>query len=275
MDAVPAKTRPDLTQKGTAMVGDMRTDALHVALRDEPIDDARLIALLVLAFAGSNVEVKTGLVRRPLERDSRAEIAGLLTEGGAITSDHALLHKAARAMLAYALSCRENWSQSGAVARIAGDAIGADAHLPNMATADFLSCLSKAAVEGVALGLNVPVQPTGKATRGAVIARVGEGRWVYPQALFSGSVEAMAADAASERRTASWTTGTADADADDPADTLPDQDGLDDGEDTVGTDPADDAGAGLEDEPEPEAEPIVPPRRRRLHKGTGEDRAAA
>ena len=36
----------------------------------------------------------------------------------------------------------------------------------------------------------MPVQPTGKATRGAVIARVGEGRWVYPPAAFSGGGEA-------------------------------------------------------------------------------------
>ena len=270
--AMPVKTRADVTQKGQAMIGDMRTDALHAALRDEPIGDGTMIALLVLALAGSNVEVKTGLARGPLERDSRAAIAGTLTEGGAITSDPAVLQQAARAMLTYTLSCRENWSKSGAVARIAGDAIGADTHLPNMATQEFLSCLSKAAVEGVALGLDVPVQPTGKATRGAVIARVGEGRWVYPQAVFSGGEGAMAAGVASEQRRASW-------EADDAADTLPDEDsggdGLDDHEETAGTDPAQDAGAGLEDEPEPDAGPAAPPRRRRPRKDADEDRAAA
>ena len=277
--AVPAKTRPDVTQKGQAMIGDMRTDALHAALRDEPIDDGRLIAMLVLAFAGSNVEVKTGLARGPLERDTRAAIAGTLTEGGAVTSDPAALQQAARAMLAYTLSCRENWSQSGAVARIAGDAIGADSHLPNMATQDFLSCLSKAAVEGVALDLNVPVQPTGKATRGAVVARVGEGRWVYPQAVFSGGGEAMAVEVASGRHSASWTTGTADANAGDVADTLPGEesggDGLHDDEAPAGTGPAEDAEAGLEDEPDPDAGPAVPARRRRSRKDPGETQAAA
>ena len=276
--ASPAKPRPDVTQKGQAMIGDMRTDALHAALRDEPIDDGRLIALLVLAFAGKNVEVRTGQAEGRLQRDSRAAIAGTLTEGDAVTSDPALLRKAARAMLAYTLSCRENWSQSGAVARLAGDAIGADAHLPNMATTEFLSCLSKAAVEGVALGLNVPVQPTGKATRGAVIVRVGEGRWIYPQAEFSGGAETMAAEVVSEQRRASWMTGTADDEADGAADTLPDEDsGGDDLDDeaAASADPAEDAGAELEDGPVPDAEPVVPPRRRQSRKDAGEDRAAA
>jgi len=295
---LPKKARADVTQKGEAMIGDMRTDALHAALRDEPIDDQRLIALLVLAFAGSNVEVKTGLARGPTQRDGRAEIASLLTEGGTITSDPAALQAAARAMLAYALSCRDNWSQSGAVARLAGDAIGADAHLPNMATVDFLSCLSKAAVEGVALDLDVPVQPTGKATRGAVIARVGEGRWVYPQAVFSGAAEAMTEQAARERRRADWISGEPEAEADDAGGIAPDEDTGGDGPDTNDDgapmpDEATEAGPAFDDSDEgaegdtalgaaggcfagePEARPAVPARRRQRRKAGGESQAAA
>jgi len=293
---LPTKPRADVTQKGEAMIGDMRTDALHAALRDEPIDDQRLIALLVLAFAGNNVEVKTGLAQGPMQRDSRAEIAGLLTEGGAVTSDPATLQKAARAMLAYTLSCRKNWSGSGAVARLAGDAIGADAHLPNMATAEFLSALSKAATEGVAIGLGVPVQPTGKATRGAVIARVGEGRWVYPQAVFSGAAEVMAEQVARESRRAHWLAGGTDAEADEPNGTPLDEDlsddSLDRDDDGAPTpdaptkagpaseaegeaDPALDTEPGLEGEPEPDAGPVVPARRRRPRKTSGESQAAA
>ncbi len=90
---LPKKARADVTQKGEAIIGDMRTDALHAALRDEPIDDQRLIALLVLAFAGNNVEVKSGLAQDMMHRDGRAEIAGLLTEGGAVTSDPATLQR--------------------------------------------------------------------------------------------------------------------------------------------------------------------------------------
>ena len=271
---MPKTPRPALTQKGTALVGDMRTDALHAALRDEPIDDGRLIALLVLALAGRNVEVKTGMAHTGGPEKIRREIAATLTEGGAVTSDPAILRTAARSMLAYTLSCRENWSQSGPVARIAGDVVGADAHLPNMATAEFLSCLSKAAVEDVAVGLNVPVQPTGKATRGAVIARVGGARWLYPPALFAaaeatalparpcedddaldegGAEEALDEDEAVNDHTeedAGEIADEADAHAPPP---LPDDDGT----------------------PEADEPPAVPIRRRRSRKDSGEVRAAA
>jgi len=272
--ALPKAPRPALTQKGTAMVGAMRTDALHAALREERIDEYKLIALLVLALAGHNVEVKTGLAHAAGLRDTRRETAARLTEGGAVTSDPALLQAAARSMLTYTLSCRDNWSQSGPVARIAGDAINADAHLPNMATADFLACLSKAAVEGVALDLNVPVQPTGKATRGAVVARVGEGRWLYPPALFGGAEVAAVPAGPGE---------DAALDHDSAGDVLP--------EDGVGKDHTDeDAGIGVggdeteteapppddpDDAPEAGELPAVPVRRRRSRKHSGEAHAAA
>ena len=46
------------------------------------------------------------------------------------------------------LSCREGISKSGIVALVAGGAIGADGFLANMGTEDFLSCLSRPALEG-------------------------------------------------------------------------------------------------------------------------------
>ena len=253
---LPKAPRPALTQKGTAMVGDMRTDALHAALREEQIDEYKLIGLLVLALAGRNVEVKTGLAHAAGLHDTRREIAASLTNGGALASDPALLQTAARAMLRFSLSCRDNWSQSGPVARIAGDAINADAHLPNMATADFLACLSKAAVEGVALDLNVPVQPTGKATRGAVVARVGEGRWLYPPALFAAAEAGKAA----------------------PENEVP-GDYLDDAAGSVASDETE-TEASPPDEyddaaPETDDLPAVPVRRRRARKDSDEARDAA
>jgi len=269
--AMPKTPRPALTQKGTAMVGDMRTDALHAALRDEPIDDGRLIALLVLALAGRNVEVKTGMAHTGGPEKVRREIAATLIEGGAVTSDPAVLQAAARSMLAYTLSCRENWSQSGPGARIAGDAIGADSHLPNMATPDFLACLSKAAVEGVALDLDVPVQPTGKATRGAVIARVGGGHWLYPAALFAAEGAAVPARPGEEGR--ALNEGGAD-------DALPEDEAADDHEEDVGSG-ADEADAHAppqaDDDGAPDADeaPAVPIRRDRSRKDSSEARAAA
>ena len=185
-DADQKKPRAAVTQKGEAMIGDMRTDALHAALRDEPITDDVLIGLLVLALGGNNVEIKTGIAGwNDLGHGATARIAGTLAEGDALTQDPTLLREIARTMLVHALSCRENHSSSGHLACVAAEAIGADAHLPNMATVEFLSCLSKGEIETVAISLNVPVQPTGKATRGAVVARAGGGRWVHPTAAFA------------------------------------------------------------------------------------------
>jgi ParB family transcriptional regulator, chromosome partitioning protein len=193
-DASASKPRADVTQGGTAMIGHMRTDALHAALQREPIDDGQLIALLVLALAGQNVEVKTGAGQDHMAYGTRERIAKPVIEGGAITSDPEVLRAAAREMLMHTLSCRENFSHSGPAARIAGAAIGADAHLPSMATQEFLSCLSKKALEAVAVSLNVRVQPTGKATRLDVISKVGAGRWIYPAAAFATAAGERARD---------------------------------------------------------------------------------
>ena len=59
-DMPTVRTRPDVTQKGVAMIGDLRTDALHQALADTPIEDETLLGLLILAFGGDNVSVDSG-----------------------------------------------------------------------------------------------------------------------------------------------------------------------------------------------------------------------
>jgi ParB/RepB/Spo0J family partition protein len=177
----PAKSRPDLTQKGEAIVGDYRTDALHQALRDGAIDDTTLVALLTLALAGSNVSIDSGLDTSTIDR------AGIITpivEGGALTADAGTIRSAARFMLAYALSCRANMSSSGAVARVAGVAIGADRHLPHMATEAFLSCLSRQALERSAANEAVAIGARVKDTRAALIKRFDGTTWHFPGALF-------------------------------------------------------------------------------------------
>ncbi len=66
-DHIPAaRTRPDVTQKGIAMIGDLRTDALHLALADAPIADDTLLGMLVLALGGDyakNVVMYSSLTR--------------------------------------------------------------------------------------------------------------------------------------------------------------------------------------------------------------------
>ena len=201
-DGLAARTRPELTQKGIAMIGDLRTDALHQVLGDAPIEDDTLLALLVLAFAGNNVHVDSG---SDMSADDRRAIARSLTEGGVLTADRDVLRQATRRMLIGVLSCRENRTQSGPFARIAGEAIGASLRLPNMATEEFLSCLSRGALETAARAEGVRVEVRAKDTRARMVTRFKDGTFVYPAALFRLTPEELA-EAAESQRARSGTT---------------------------------------------------------------------
>lgn len=174
--------RPYLTQNGVAAVGNIRTAALHAALTQDAIADDTLIALLVLAFAASNVSVHSA---RPGRFDALGTVERLL-EGGCLTADGALIRQAARDALGYVLSCRVGHSDSGAVGLAAGCILAADRHLPTMATAEFLAHMTKPAVEAVARQAGVPVMGTGKLTREAMVQRFAAGgeRWIYAGARF-------------------------------------------------------------------------------------------
>ena len=196
-DMPTARTRPDVTQKGVAMIGDLRTEALHQALADTPIEDDTLLGMLILALGGDNVTVDSG---SDLRGDDRQAICRTLTEGGVLTADLDVLRQAARRMLAGVLSCRENRSQSGFFARIAGEAIGASLRLPNMATEDFLSCLSRGALETAARTENVNIAPRAKDTRARMVTRFNEGTFIYPGARFLLTPEEQEAAAAPQHR---------------------------------------------------------------------------
>ena len=202
-DDMAAKPRPEITQKGHAMIGALRTDALREALMEGEIDDRSLIGLLVMAFAATNVGVQGSGYP---EGDSRATIVREIVEGGVLSSDDATIRTAARRMLAAVLSCQEDRSNSGPVARVAGDTIGASLRLPTMATDEFLSCLSKPGIEAVARAEGVRIHPRGKDTRAAVIDRFRKSHYVHPAALF----RLGAADVAQVRTAATsrWVPGT-------------------------------------------------------------------
>jgi len=110
-----------------------------------------------------------------------------------LTQDLGVLRAAAREMLVEVLSCRTDMSQSGMNARYAGAAIGADALLPNMATTDFLKCLSKQAMERTASANGVAPRNTGKETRAAMIAHCAGKTFVHPAALFPPTAQEMQA----------------------------------------------------------------------------------
>ena len=181
-----AKPRPDVTRKGIEMIGDYRTDALHEALGRAPIEDDTLMALLILAFTGQNVSVTTGAggVYYGHSRLARHAVA-LFDAEGHLACDMDTLRIAARSMLIEVLSCRENATKSGIVARVAGETIGANAFLPNMGTDDFLSCLSRPALE--ASCKDTPVLPRQRVrdTRAALVEHYKEGHFVHSAARFA------------------------------------------------------------------------------------------
>ena len=187
------KPRSDVTQKGAAMVGDLRTDALHQALREQPIGDDQLIGMLVLALGGRNVTVKSGIAGRGFGGNKLAKLAETLTEGGVLTHDLATLRQTAREALVEVLSCREDHSASGMGARHAGAAIDADAFLPSMATEDFLPVLSRAALEQCAAEHAIAIQARVKDTRAAVMAHFREATFIYPGARFAPTANELAA----------------------------------------------------------------------------------
>jgi ParB family chromosome partitioning protein len=178
--------RPDVTRKGAEMIGDYRTDALREALGRAPIEDDTLMALLILAFAGQNVSVTTGSGGTYYGHSRLAKNAAALFDGaGKLSFDMETLRVAARTMLVDVFSCRENATNSGIVARVVGEVIGADTFLPNMGTEDFLSCLSRTALEASCKDTPVLPRQRVKDTRAALVEQFKEGHFVHPTALFA------------------------------------------------------------------------------------------
>ncbi|WP_324504128.1 ParB N-terminal domain-containing protein [Acidiphilium rubrum] len=251
---VQASSRPPVTKEGLKMIGDFQTDALHEALDKVEIDDQTLIALLVLAFAGDNVQVRTGEKIEPGQiYRRRSAIAYPLISGGLLTFDPDTIRTGARAMLKHALCLRDGFGmQSGPVARIAGNEIEAERFLPNMATQEFLSCLSKPEIERIGSASGVLPRQTGKATRAAVVDRFKTERFIYPGAAFALTSDEAAKLAESHARH-NGDPGSGDDD--------PDGAETEQGADDASPDDADPAeGDDAADPEEDLSEPTAPPR---------------
>ncbi|WP_028337786.1 ParB/RepB/Spo0J family partition protein [Bradyrhizobium sp. USDA 3256] len=181
-----SKPRPDVTRKGVEMIGDYRTDALREALGRAPIEDDTLMALLVLAFAGQNVSVTTGGGGTYYGHSHLAKnVAVLFDADGKLSFGMDTLRVAARNMLVDVFSCRENGTNSGIVARIAGAVVGADSFLAHMGTEDFLSCLSRPALEASCKDTPVLPRQRVKDTRAALVEHFKEEHFVHSSARFA------------------------------------------------------------------------------------------
>lgn len=191
-DGVVRKPRPDVTRKGYEMIGDFRTDALHEALGRAPIEDDTLTALLLLAFAGQNVSITTGAGRTFYGHNRMARCAALLFNAeGKLDFDMERLRVAVRLALIEVFSCRENATRSGIVARIAGEEIGANSFLPNMGTDDFLSCLSRPALEATCKGTPVLPRKTVRETRAELVKHFTTNSLVHPASFFAPDAEEL------------------------------------------------------------------------------------
>ena len=189
---VASPSRPDVTQKGLDMIGDFRTDALHEALQRAPIEDDTLTALLVLAFAGQNVRVDMASGNSGSFRNAiAAHAASFVDETGALV-DRETLRIAVRSVLIEVLSCRRNMSNSGIVSRIAGEVVGADNFLANMGTEEFLSCLSRQALEAACAETSVLPRSKVRETRAALVEQFREQPFVHASAQFKPEANELA-----------------------------------------------------------------------------------
>ena len=222
--STPKKTRPEITHKGTEIIGAMRTEALVKSLEVNAVDDATLIGLLILALNARNVSIQT----HGSGHATRTKHVQSITDGGCLSHDVERLRVAARQTLANVLSCSLGHGDSGLSARIAGDAIGADAHLGDMATEEFLSCLSKTAIERVGSSLNVLPRQRVKDTRAAVITEAAGSTYIHPAALFALS-QAEIAHHSEAPRDYSWAYRETDDASDETADEVDGAYGADNG----------------------------------------------
>lgn len=223
------RPRPDVTRKGMDMIGDFRTDALHEALARAPVEDDTLMALLILAFAGKNVTVTSAGESGGFYGFRRfgRHAALLFDQDNKLVLDRETLNQAARKVLIDALSCREDRTNSGIVARVAGDAIGANAFLPNMGTEDFLNCLSRSALEASCNDTPVHPRPRVRETRAELVKHFAETSFVHASAYFAPDQAALT----------SWL-----------KDHHPVEDEVDEEAEAVDTDEASEAGEHVEDD---------------------------
>lgn len=191
--AAQSRERPDVTQKGQAIIGDLRTNALHEALERAPIEDDCLLALTLITFASLNVNVVSTSPNNYHSQSTLARlVAGLITDDGTLNLQRDILQKTARSVLRHVLSCQVNRTNSGVAALMVGQVIGANSFLPNMGNDEFLSCLSRTALEGAAKSASVPVLQKVKDTRASLVKCFADTEFVHPSALLAVTQEELA-----------------------------------------------------------------------------------
>lgn len=239
------KGRADISGTGETMIGEIRTQALHQALdaAQDAVDPWDLVAALLLAFEGDNVSVQGDPTHSYGGRHARQTAIATLFPEGVLVRDPALLRQQSMAVLRSVTNCGVSLhSGSGITAQLMGVLFDADSQMPNMAFEDFLKTMSKPGLTKAVqeAGLETGPKDTGKVMRAAMIAHLGEGRWVPPAAGFAQAVPVWAGKVAAF---ASIAEDEEDEDEDADAEGGPVDDAADAGAEIAAMDGDDDTGA--------------------------------
>ncbi|MBB2157349.1 ParB N-terminal domain-containing protein [Gluconacetobacter diazotrophicus] len=197
------KVRADISGTGEKLIGEIRTQALHQALdaARETVDPWDLIAALLLAVEGANVVVHGDPTGGYRKTSARKTALGALFPEGLLVRDPALLRIHAVAVLKSLVNCDvSTHSGSGLIAQVMGLLFDADARMPNMAFEEFLKTFSKPGITRAIEAEGLAAQSTGKEMRAALIAHVGEARWLPPAAGFAQAADAWKAELEKQAR---------------------------------------------------------------------------
>ncbi|AOW50908.1 ParB/RepB/Spo0J family partition protein [Acetobacter ascendens] len=191
------KERADISGTGLKIIGEVRTQALRAALAAarESVDPWDLIGAFLLALSADNVNIHGDNTYDPYGAASERDraVASVFPEG-VLVRDPAVLRNAALAVLSSFMNCEVSMhSGSGLPAQILGVLFNADAHMPTMAFEDFLKTYSKPGITKAVQAEGLEEKPTGKAMREALMAHVGEKRWVPEPATFAAGIPAWKA----------------------------------------------------------------------------------
>ncbi|GCD60720.1 chromosome partitioning nuclease protein ParB [Acetobacter pasteurianus NBRC 3280] len=191
------KERADISGTGLKIIGEVRTQALREALAAarESADPWDLIGAFLLALSADNVNIHGDNTYDPYGAASERDraVASVFPEG-VLVRDPAVLRNAALEVLCSFMNCEVSMhSGSGLPAQILGVLFNADAHMPTMAFEDFLKTYSKPGITKAVQAEGLEEKPTGKAMREALMAHVGEKRWVPEPATFATGIPAWKA----------------------------------------------------------------------------------
>jgi len=233
-EAEPApKQRADISSTGLELIGDIRTTALHAALDAvrEDVDPWDLVAGLLLTMMGDNVKINGDMSGDGWRKPTACKVAGAaLFPDGLLVREPALLREHALAVMKSAANCGVSMhSGSGLPARVLGLLFDADRHMPNMAFEDFLKTFSKPGLTKAVQAEGLQPKGTGKDMRAALMAQVGEGRWVPDAAGFAQAIQPWSVAVARVRKQMAEA-ADADGDDDDSGDVAEHDDDAMDGE---------------------------------------------